>query len=174
MNAPEIRDSTLESDILAAVENLRRDMVDLATTLVRFPSLNGNEAGAQDFMAGLFRGMGLATERFEVRDADLKKLPGYSPSVGQWERHDNVVAIHRPRDFAGRSLILNGHIDVVPVGAEELWSRPPFDPVVRDGRLYGRGGGDMKAGIAAYVTAFRARSEERRVGKECRSRWWPY
>jgi acetylornithine deacetylase len=156
VNAPESRDPALESEIIAAVENLRRDMVDLATTLVRFPSLNGDEAGAQDFMEGLFRGIGLATERFGVRDADLKDLPGYSPSVGQWERHDNVVAIHRPRDPAGRSLILNGHIDVVPVGAEELWSRPPFDPVVRGGRLYGRGSGDMKAGIAAYVTAFRA------------------
>ena len=156
MNAPEKHDPALESDILAAVESLQRDMVNLAMTLVRYPSLNGNEAGAQDFMEGLFRGMGLATERFEVRDADLKNLPGYSPSVGQWERHDNVVAIHRPRQSGGRSLILNGHIDVVPIGAEELWSRPPFDPVVRDGRLYGRGSGDMKAGTAAYVTAFRA------------------
>ena len=156
MNAPELRDPALESDILAAVESLRRDMVDLAMTLVRFPSLNGDEAGAQAFLEGLFRGMGLATERFEVHDAALKDLPGYSPSVGLWERHDNVVGIHRPAKPAGKSLILNGHIDVVPIGAEELWSRPPFDPVVRDGRLYGRGSGDMKAGIAAYVTAFRA------------------
>ena len=156
MNAPETRDPALESDIFAAVENLQREMVELVTTLVRFPSLNGGEAGAQDFMEGLFRGMGLATERFEVRDADLRNLPGYSPSVGQWERHDNVVAIHQPGSAIGRSLILNGHIDVVPIGAEELWSRPPFDPIVRDGRLYGRGSGDMKAGIAAYVTAFRA------------------
>jgi acetylornithine deacetylase len=156
MNAPETRDSALESDILAAVENLQQDMVELATTLVRFPSLNGDEAGAQDFMESLFRAMGLETERFEVRDSELRNLPGYSPAVGHWERHDNVVAIHRPRKAIGRSLILNGHIDVVPIGAEELWSRPPFDPVVRNGRLYGRGSGDMKAGTAAYVTAFRA------------------
>ena len=156
MNAPDTRDPALESDLLAAVDNLQRDMVELAMTLVRYPTLNGDEAGAQGFMEGIFRGMGLKTERFEVRDADLKDLPGYSPSVGQWERHDNVVAIHRPVKASGRSLILNGHIDVVPIGAEELWSRPPFDPVVRDGRLYGRGSGDMKAGIAAYVTAFRA------------------
>ncbi|HKB82540.1 MAG TPA: ArgE/DapE family deacylase [Burkholderiales bacterium] len=156
MNAPANRDPALESDLLAAVENLQRDMVELATALVRFPSLNGDEAGAQDFMEGLFRGMGLKTERFEVRDADLKDLRGYSPSVGQWERHDNVVAIHHPNKSGGRSLILNGHIDVVPIGAEELWSSPPFDPVVRDGRLYGRGSGDMKAGIAAYVTAYNA------------------
>ena len=156
MNAPESRDPVLESDILAAAGSMQQDMVDLAATLVRFPSLNGKEAGAQDFMEGLFRGMGLATERFEVRDADLKNLPGYSPSVGHWERHDNVVGIHRPGKVSGHSLILNGHIDVVPIGAEELWSRPPFDPVVRHGRLYGRGSGDMKAGIAAYLTAFRA------------------
>src|SRR5258706_4653293 len=156
MNAPETRNLAPESDILAAVESLEREMVELATTLVRFPTLNGDEAGAQDFMEGLFRSMGLATGAFEVPDADLKNPPGYSPSVGHWERHDNVVGIHRPGKVSGHSLILNGHIDVVPIGAEELWSRPPFDPVVRDGRLYGRGSGDMKAGIAAYLTAFRA------------------
>ena len=52
MNAPKTRDPAFESDILAAVENLQREMIELATTLVRFPSLNGDEAGAQDFMKG--------------------------------------------------------------------------------------------------------------------------
>ena len=60
MNAPETCDPALESDILGAVGHLQREMVELATTLVRFPSLNGDEAGARDFMQGLFRGMGLA------------------------------------------------------------------------------------------------------------------
>ena len=99
--------------------------------------------------------MGLKTLRFAVNDTELSHLPGFSPAVGQWQRHDNVVGTHRPNHSQGRSLILNGHIDVVPVGAEELWSTPPFEPVVRAGRLYGRGAGDMKAGIAAYITAFR-------------------
>jgi acetylornithine deacetylase len=156
MNAPGTPANALESDILAAVDDLRGDMLDLATALVRFPSLNGAEAQAQDFMEDQFRGLGLVVERFEVRDEALSHLPGYSPTVGHWENHDNVVGVHRPHTAIGRSLILNGHIDVVPIGAEELWSRPPFDPVVRDGRLYGRGSGDMKAGIAAYVSAFRA------------------
>src|SRR3954471_2421776 len=133
------REPALDADILAAVAAAQNDLTGLLSSLVRFPSLNGQEAGAQGFMEDVFREMGLATERFEVLDADLKDLPGYSPAVGQWERHDNVVALHRPASHAGRSLILNGHIDVVPVGAEELWSRPPFDPVLRDSRLYGRG-----------------------------------
>ncbi len=96
-----------------------------------------------------------------MNDTELSHLPGYSPAVGHWQRHDNVVGSHKPRDALGRSLILNGHIDVVPIGAEALWSSPPFEPVVRDGRMYGRGAGDMKAGIAAYITAFRALQQAR-------------
>jgi acetylornithine deacetylase len=61
-----------------------------------------------------------------------------------------------PRETRGRSLILNGHIDVVPEGPHDMWTDPPFEPVIRDGWLYGRGGGDMKAGIAANVFAMDA------------------
>ena len=156
MNAPRLPDPALETEIFAATDAAQDDLHKMLAQLVRFPTLNGNEAAAQDYMAHTFRDMGLDTERFEVRDADLRDVPGYSPAVGHWPEHDNVVATHKPRDASGRSLILNGHIDVVPIGAGELWSRPPFDPAIRDGRMYGRGTGDMKAGIAAYVTAFRA------------------
>lgn len=149
-------DAALETDILAAVDAARDELSDLVATLVRFPSLLGAESSAQDFMQGLFRGMGLSVDRFEVRDEEMRDLPGYAPSVGHWDRHDNVVATHRPRQQLGRSLILNGHIDVVPVGAEELWTTPPFEPRIDGDLLYGRGGGDMKAGIAAYVIAFQA------------------
>jgi acetylornithine deacetylase len=156
MNAPDLRDPALESEILSAVEASHGELLELTRVLVSMPSLLGEEGPAQDFMQGLFSGMGLAVDRFAVREEDIRHLPGYSPSVGAWDRHDNVIGIHRPREASGHSLILNGHIDVVPVGAESLWTHPPFEPVVRDGRLYGRGGGDMKAGIAAYVTAFQA------------------
>jgi acetylornithine deacetylase len=158
MNAPEFipLDPGVERELLAAVDALQPDLVSLLSTLVRFPSLMGEETSAQDFMEGLFRGLGLEVDRFEVRDDELKGMPGYAPPTGHWARHDNVVGAHRPRTAVGRSLILNGHIDVVPIGAGELWSSPPFEPVVREGRLHGRGAGDMKAGIAAYVIAFEA------------------
>ncbi|MEX0960288.1 MAG: ArgE/DapE family deacylase [Burkholderiales bacterium] len=159
MNAPDTRqtlDPAIERDILAAVDESRDELVSLTSALVRLPSLLGQEAQAQDFMEGLFRGMGLTVDRFAVDDNEIRQLPGYAPAVGHWMRHDNVVAIHKPRSTAGRSLIFNGHIDVVPIGAEELWTSPPFEPRIDGDRLYGRGSGDMKAGIAAYVTAFRA------------------
>ena len=56
----------------------------------------------------------------------------------------------------GRSLLLQGHVDVVPEGAADLWTTPPFEPAVRGGRMYGRGAGDMKAGLAAMLMAFAA------------------
>jgi acetylornithine deacetylase len=158
MNAPDFPtslDPGLESEILDAVRASEAELTSLLATLVRFPSLLGEEASAQDYLEGLFQGMGLKTLRFAVNDEELAHLPGFSPPVGRWPRHDNVVGTHRPREAKGRSLILNGHIDVVPVGAPELWTAPPFEPAIRDGRMYGRGAGDMKAGIAAYITAFR-------------------
>ena len=154
MNTPIASDAALEAEILSVVEASLPQLQSLLATLVSFPSLLGEEASAQDFMQGLFRGMGLAVDRFQVRDDELHDLPGYSPCVGRWEHHDNVVGRHVPRAAVGRSLILNGHIDVVPVGAEELWTAPPFQPRIEGDRLYGRGAGDMKAGIAAYVIAF--------------------
>lgn len=166
---PAALDPAIERDLFDAVDALQPDLHATLADLVRFPSLMGEEAPAQDFMAGLFRGMGLAVDRFEVRDADLRGLPGYSPPTGHWARHDNVVGHYRPRDATGRSLIFNGHIDVVPVGAESLWTTPPFEPVIRDGRMYGRGSGDMKAGIAAYVTAFEAL---RRIGLQPAAPVW--
>ena len=162
-------DAGLERELLASVDTLDADLTGLIAELVKFPSLMGQEAAAQDFMAGLFRGMGLAVDRFEVRDDEISHLPGFAPPTGHWLRHDNIVGMHQPREATGRSLIFNGHIDVVPVGADELWSNPPFEPVIRDGRLYGRGGGDMKAGIAAYVMAFEAL---RRLGLQPAAPLW--
>lgn len=153
---PSALDPGLQRELIAACDDLQPELLRVLCSLVRFPSLLGHEAPAQDYMEGLFHGLGLVVDRFEVRDDDLCGLPGFAPPVGHWHRHDNVVGAFHPRETTGRSLILNGHIDVVPVGAEELWTTPPFDPVVRNGRLHGRGAGDMKAGIAACITAFLA------------------
>ena len=151
------RGATADRDaILAAVAALRGDGERLLADLVRLPSLLGAEAPAQDLMARTFADLGLEVDRFAIDEAALRLQPGWSPSLTSYEGRENVVGVHKPHTAAGRSLILNGHIDVVPTGPEELWSAPPFEPVVRDGRLYGRGAGDMKAGIAAFVMAFKA------------------
>src|SRR5690349_3675723 len=145
----------LQDEILDAVRASHAELDALLCDLVKLPSLTGEEGPAQDFMVGQLRAMGLSVTRFAVDDAQLQTLPGYSPAVPGLE-HDNVVGTHRPKHPTGRSLILNGHIDVVPVGALELWTTPPFQPRIEGDRLYGRGAGDMKAGIAAKLIALRA------------------
>ncbi len=67
-----------------------------------------------------------------------------------------MVGTYRPNVRKGRSLIFNGHVDVVPTGLWERWTTPPFEPRIDGGWMYGRGAGDMKSGLAATLFAFDA------------------
>ena len=143
--------------ILEAVDALREDSVEALARLVRCPSTLGREASALDEMARLYESLGLHPQRVPTVPAQLADHPGFSPPLIPYEGRDNVVAVHRPNgNGGGRSLTLQGHIDVVPEGAADMWGTPPFEPSVRDGRMYGRGAGDMKAGDIAYCMAFKA------------------
>ncbi len=150
-------DPALSADIKNAVVSLADEGTVLLADLVREGSVLGEEAGAQALMAERFADMGLDVDRFEVDLDAIRDLPGFSPPViDVYKGRENVVGRHVPRSATGKSLILNGHIDVVPTGPEALWTTPPFAPRIEDGKLYGRGAGDMKAGIAAYCMAFDA------------------
>ena len=142
--------------ILAAVDGLRDDAAALLAQLVRHRSLLGEEAGCLGEMEGVFAGLGLDPWRVPVDAAALADAPGFSPPLIPYAGRDNVVALHRPRDARGRSLMLQGHVDVVPEGAADLWTTPPFDPQVRGGRMYGRGAADMKAGLVSAAMAMQA------------------
>jgi acetylornithine deacetylase len=138
------------------VDSLQGETVTLLADLVRHRSLLGEEAGCLDAVAGVYEGLGLAPRRVPVDPDRLHEVPGWSPPLVSYAARDNVVAVHQPRNAAGRSLMLQGHVDVVPEGAADLWTTPPFEPSVRDGRMYGRGAGDMKAGLVSIAMAVRA------------------
>jgi acetylornithine deacetylase len=146
-----------EARIVEAAGGLRDEAVALLVDLVREPSLLGDEAGAQAVVRRAFDDLGVRVHEFAIDEDKLRQHPGYSPSIVSYEGRRNVVGIHQPKGpVGGRSLILNGHIDVVPVGAPALWTHPPFSARIEGDRLYGRGAADMKAGIAAYTMAFKA------------------
>lgn len=149
-------DQSLARDIIAAVDAGFTDQVKETAALTAIPSLRGQEATAQDFMARKYRERGLGVDHWKINVADIQHLPGFSPVAVSYDNAYNVVGTHRPREKKGRSLILNGHIDVVPTGPADLWTRPPFDVYEKDGWLYGRGGGDMKAGLYANLAALDA------------------
>jgi len=149
-------DENLSRDIVAAVDAGFDGQVKLTADLTAFPSTRGAEATAQDFMAEQYRRRGLKVDRWQIDVEDIRHLPGFSPVAVSYDNAINVVGVHRPAESKGRSLILNGHIDVVPTGPLDLWTKPPFAPHVENGWLYGRGAGDMKAGLIAGLAAFDA------------------
>ena len=142
--------------ILDAAASLRDDAVAMLARLVRHRSVLGEEASCLEEMVGIYRDLGLSPWRIPVDAEALAGHPGFSPPLIGYAGRENVAAVHRPSATKGRSLLLQGHVDVVPEGAADLWTSPPFEPSVRDGRMYGRGAADMKAGVVAYVTAFAA------------------
>ena len=125
--------------------------------LVRFPSVRGHEAPLQDWLARQFAGRGYSVDRYTLADVDMAGLPGFSPVMDTDYTHAvQVVGTKRATAATGRSLILQGHVDVVPAGPADLWSTPPFSAAVQGEWLHGRGAGDMKQGVSAMVFALDA------------------
>jgi acetylornithine deacetylase len=151
-------DPTLSAEIEASVAAGFPDQIAHTQALVRFPSLRGAEHAVQDHVFRAMRARGYATERFSMDRAGIAAHPGGSKIDAHHSDAPIVVCHHRPREERGRSLILQAHIDVVPAGPLDLWTHPPFDPVIDGDWLYGRGAGDMKAGHAMNLFALDALS----------------
>ena len=145
------------AEINRTVDSLESEAVEKLCALIRQHSLLGQESGAQAMMADYYRDLGLKVSSLVIDEAKIRQHSAFSPSLISYDGRTNIIGVHQPRgETRGKSLILNGHIDVVPVGAETLWTRPPFEPW-RDGdRLYGRGSADMKAGLIACIIAMQA------------------
>ena len=146
----------LKAALLSAVDrNFDRQLAFLSE-LVSHPSTRGQEQSAQDCMAGALDARGLEVDRWQIDVADICQMPGFSPVIGNYEDAVNVVGTHHSKRRTGRSLILNGHIDVVPEGPLDMWDQPPYAPHIDGDWMYGRGAGDMKAGLVGNLFALDA------------------
>jgi acetylornithine deacetylase len=154
--APGEVDTGLSQEILAAVSDKFDSQMAFTMDLMRHASLRGQEAEAQTSLYAALEERGYAMDRWAIDVDAIQDHPGFSPVKVDYTNALNVVASHRPRNRQGRSLILNGHIDVVPTGPLEMWTHPPFEPRIEADWLYGRGGGDMKAGLCANIFAMDA------------------
>jgi acetylornithine deacetylase len=145
-----------DADILAAVAAEAPVIFQLLAELVEVPTLLGNEMPGQDVMRRAFAELGLAPFDVPLDPTALAAHPGASPFSWDVTGKANVVADWLPAGAAdGRSLILNGHVDVVSPEPASLWSGAPFAAQSDADWMYGRGAGDMKAGLAAIVGAVR-------------------
>lgn len=121
--------------------------------LVSARSTVGDEGPAQDLVAEELERLGL-----DVRTLPIPASIGNDPLAGvpQGPYEDRSDVLGTFGDGDGPSLLLNGHIDVVPADEPEVWTAPPFAPRIEAGWLYGRGSGDMKGGVAMATLAIEA------------------
>jgi len=145
-----------QREVLQEVEKAWPQQVAYLQALVREPSTLGNEAGVQRLMQGTFREMGLEVHTFEPDLGALSHLRGFSPPEWGYRGRPNVVGIWAAGGTGGRSLVLNGHVDVVSPEPVSQWSYDPWGAQVVGDRMYGRGVLDMKSGVSAMVYAIRA------------------
>jgi acetylornithine deacetylase len=150
----------LKPAISTQVDSLRDEILAFLQKLVQFPSLPGFEQKAQYFVAEKLETLGLTSDIVASEFEELKDHPAFCDDGVPFRDRINVVGrwagSSRRALKTAHSLILNGHIDVVPTGSESLWSDSPWSGVIRDGKLYGRGSCDMKAGLTANIFAVQA------------------
>ncbi|MCB0827282.1 MAG: ArgE/DapE family deacylase [Solirubrobacterales bacterium] len=139
-------------------------MLELLERLVRAPTVLGHEEDGQAIFEQAMTGSGLGVREVRMDPEAIRTDPHGAPFgwevggkrnlIGTWPGAGDGEAVQ-----AARSLILGGHIDVVPPAADDLWTTGPFEPRTEGDWLYGRGAGDMKAGLVAILGAVRALRE---------------
>jgi len=151
-----------ERKVLDLIEANRQEVIDFLRELLAFKTITPDAQRVehdefirhQAFMKQTL--MDLGFEEIDVWEADAAKLgtaPGSGVDKSRDLRNMPILVGRLLGAGEGRSLILNGHYDVVPLGLLESWTRDPFAGEVVDGKIYGRGTNDMKGGIAAMLKA---------------------
>ncbi|MGI8477718.1 MAG: M20/M25/M40 family metallo-hydrolase, partial [Thermomicrobiales bacterium] len=130
----------------AGIETRRDELIGLDAELVRRPSLLGEEGPAQAYVADHLRASGMETEVWDL-DESVRSLPNAGDSGVPFAGRPNVAGKRRGAG-GGRSLVLNGHIDVVSPEPLSAWTRDPWCAEIVGDRMYGRGAMDMKIGVA--------------------------
>jgi acetylornithine deacetylase len=140
--------------IRRVVEEALPSTVSFLQELVRVPSLLGNEEPAQRLVEERLNELGFTVRSLEPDAAALAEHPDSGLPLVPYDERRCLVATHE--GGGGRSLLLNGHVDVVSEEPADRWTKEPFGAEIAAGRLYGRGACDMKGGIAAMLLAVEA------------------
>ena len=146
---------TLTDTIATAVTDLADDATGMLQELIRIPSVTGDEGAAQGFVAGVLAELGYSVDTWSPTRAELAEHRSFSDDglplgdrpvvVGQWGGEPS-----------GGSVILNGHVDVVPTGRERDFPHGPWTGEIHDNVVWGRGSCDMKGGLVSGIIAVAA------------------
>ena len=148
----------LEKQLLDYVDKHADRLVQILQDLVRIPSENtpptGSEGECQRHILELLSALDCEATSYTVDEVEgLKEHPLFRPGRNFQDRPN--VAAKRKGTAKGRSLLLSGHVDTVPIGSHP-WTKDPFGGEIEGNRLYGRGSNDMKGGVATNLFVFEA------------------
>ncbi len=142
----------MSKDLRAAVSDVLPGVRADLERLVRIPSVGADPAHHDD------------VRRSAVQTAALFEAEGFDVQTVEVDGGLPAVIARKPAPEGRPTVLLYAHHDVQPPGAREHWRSDPFEPTERDGRLFGRGAADDKAGIAAHLAAVRAHGDDLPVG----------
>jgi acetylornithine deacetylase len=136
---------------LIDMDHIRERLV----SLIRIPSVTGEEDAAVAQIANWLQALGVEIDYWHDGMASLQRDPRYPGHEVERAWAPVVVGVLRGNQ-PGPSILLTGHVDVVPPGDYKVWSDEPFSGITRGDRIYGRGSCDMKSGLIAAMAAFEA------------------
>src|SRR5215471_7370480 len=143
---------SITPSLVQKIDENRDKAISFLQQMIAIPSVTGDEAKIQKFLVDYMRKIGLDVDMWETDWEELKKHPAYRPVDRGYKGRPNIVATLKGTG-GGRSLLLNGHTDVIPVGGGEGWTDDPWSATIKNGRIYGRGSADMKSGVASHIMA---------------------
>jgi acetylornithine deacetylase len=114
--------------------------------------VTGNEGPIQNHLKEHLENMGLEIDMWDMDPDEIQKHPAAAVVTESYQGRPNIVATRKGKGN-GRSLLLNGHTDVIPEGPRESWTDDPWSATVRNNRIYGRGSSDMKSGVSSQILA---------------------
>jgi len=136
----------------STVNDMREEIILFIQNLVQSPSLANDENDVQKIILNKLESLQLKSEIIPVNFDSIKDHPAFSDDGFSPDSRINVIG-NWNKNMKGKSLILNGHVDVVPTGSKTLWDDSPWSGKIKDDRIYGRGSCDMKSGLASGILA---------------------
>jgi acetylornithine deacetylase len=153
-----------ERKVLDLIDENKEEIIEYLRKLISFKTITPQEGAKaegddyknlQNFICNTLEEMNFSINMWEVDSSELKSFPG-SGAIQSRDLSNMPVLVGKLKgNGKGKSLILNGHYDVVPEGIVENWEHDPFKGEIEDNRIFGRGANDMKGGIAAMLHAIK-------------------
>ena len=141
-----------QAELLAAVEDSRDEIISFLQKLISFQSVTGKEGEIQAFLAEYLQKLGLEVDSFIPEVDRLRNFPGFLEPELPFDGRPNVVGVWKGSG-GGKSILLNGHVDTVPLEPLSEWKTGPLSGTLDGNLIVGRGASDMKAGVASMTMA---------------------